>query len=230
MEANRLTGPESGVLKYDVLTALSVSALNGTQSFQTSVLRLIALVTARYNWRADEVTVGQRDMARMWSVNERTVKREIKRLTENHILICKRPGVRGRVGAYRLNLSRIAELSQPNWHLVGPDFDARMRGRYQPMEAKVIHLDSYVEEQGADVSCEKGTLSGVRERLRVNQGNLFRPWFSKISFDAYENGVLRLTTGSEFVRTYVQTHLMHILHAAVERELGHVDRVEFEVR
>jgi len=50
------------------------------------MLRLISVVTARYNWRNDELSIGQRDMARLWAVNERTVKREMKRLTEANIL------------------------------------------------------------------------------------------------------------------------------------------------
>ena len=96
MNPLRLTGPEAGVIKYDLLTALSVAGLNGSPTLQTSLMRLIAAVTSRYNWRADELSVGQRDLARMWSVNERTVKREIKRLTDAQLLICTRGGVRGR--------------------------------------------------------------------------------------------------------------------------------------
>ncbi len=96
MEPKRLTGPEAGSLKYDILTALTLLGLHGTATEQTSMMRLIALITARYNWRANELTVGQRDIARMWAVNERTVKREMKRLTDAQILVCKRSGVRGR--------------------------------------------------------------------------------------------------------------------------------------
>ncbi|MEM8776557.1 MAG: hypothetical protein AAGF53_16095, partial [Pseudomonadota bacterium] len=112
MEQHRIAGPEAGVQKYDILTSLSVAGLNGSSAFQTSMLRLIALVTARYNWRSDELSIGQRDIARMWSVNERTVKREIKRLLGYDILIRKRAGVRGRVATYRLNYSKVAEISK----------------------------------------------------------------------------------------------------------------------
>ena len=129
MNPLRLTGPEAGVIKYDLLTALSVAGLNGSPTLQTSLMRLIAAVTSRYNWRADELSVGQRDLARMWSVNERTVKREIKRLTDAQLLICTRGGVRGRVAAYRLNYAQIARLSGPCWPLVGPDYDARVKAR-----------------------------------------------------------------------------------------------------
>ena len=87
MDAKRFTGPQAGSQKYDLLTALAVAGLCGSPGFQTSMLRLIALVTARYNWARDELTVGQREMARMWSVDERTVKRELKRLTTAGVLV-----------------------------------------------------------------------------------------------------------------------------------------------
>ncbi len=76
---------------------------------------MVLLITARYNWRLDEFTVGQRDLARMWNVTDRTVKREIKYWLERKMVICKRQGVRGRVGAYRLNYPEIYRLSEPYW-------------------------------------------------------------------------------------------------------------------
>jgi len=105
------------------------------------MLRLIALIMARYNWRNDELSVGQRDMAHMWSVNERTVKREIKRLTEANILICKRAGVRGRVGAHHVNKSEIARLSRPAWQEVGPDFAYRVEERYCATGIKILPIN-----------------------------------------------------------------------------------------
>ena len=115
VELKKLTGPQAGSLKYDLLTALGVAGLHGSPTVQTSLMRLSAMVTARYNWRLDEISIGQAELARLWAVNERTVKREMKRLTQDGWIICLRPGVRGRVGAYRLNYSRIYENTQPYW-------------------------------------------------------------------------------------------------------------------
>jgi len=81
LELRKLTGPQAGSLKYDLLTALSVVGLHGSPTLQCSMLRLSAMVTARYNWRLDEISIGQAELARIWGVNERTVKREMKRLT-----------------------------------------------------------------------------------------------------------------------------------------------------
>lgn len=230
MEPQRLTGPEAGALKYDVLTALSVAGLNGSPTLQTSLMRLIALVTARYNWRADEVSVGQRDMARMWSVNERTVKREIKRLTQAGLLICKRSGVRGRVGAYSLNLRQIAAMSEPCWPLVGPDFDQRMRQRYQQSEVRVVQLSAYVKssEPAETEAAPPGTWQSAMRDLAATHPHLFEAWFARLEFGGLEHGVLRLKASSKFIQRYLETHHMRVLIAAAEKELGPIDQVEFE--
>lgn len=230
MELQRLTGPDAGVLKYDLLTALSVAGLNGSPTLQTSLMRLMALVTARYNWRTDEVSMGQRDIARMWSVNERTVKREMKRLTSADILICKRGGVRGRVGAYRLNYHQIARLSEPCWSLVGPDFEQRMRDRYRPAEAKVVQLHSPLRDMApVPPDCDGlGTWHGAMSSLAQDHPNLYKTWFSRLTIRGFHKGVLRVKAPSSFIQRYLETHLMPILLAAMEKELGPVSQVQFE--
>ena len=233
MELQRLTGPEAGVVKYDILTALSVAGLNGTPTLQTSLMRLIALVTARYNWRADEVTVGQRDMARMWSVNERTVKREIKRLTEGRWLICKRGGVRGRVGAYRLNHAQIAQMSEPCWQLVGPDFEARMQARYvAPQGVKVVQMQAYAEKRAEATPPQGSTSPGTWERamtqLKAENVDQYGAWFARLEFKTCERGVLQIKAPSRFVERYIETHLMRPFVYAVEQELGPIKQVVFE--
>lgn len=229
MNSLRLTGPEAGVLKYDLLTALSVAGLNGSSTLQMSILRLVAVVTARYNWRADEFVVGQRDLARMWSVNERTVKREVKRLTESGLLICKRPGVRGRVGAYRLNQARIAEMSKPCWPLVGPDFEARMGERYTRVEVNVVPLRPVLESNPANpVSAMPGTWEKAMARLASDEPNQFNAWFAKLGFCSFVGGTLTLSCESTFAQRYIDAHLTHVLLRVVEDEMGPVARIVFQ--
>lgn len=231
METSRAIGPEASVIKYDLLTALSVVGLNGSPTLQTSLMRLIAAVTARYNWRSGELTVGQRDLARMWSVNERTVKREIKRLTESQILICTRGGVRGRVAAYRLNFERIAALSEPLWPLVGPDFEARMTGRYAagPSE-KIVKLSDYSRSAALDAPDDSpnGTWQRALTRLQRENPDQYRAWFAQIGFVSCARGILRLRAQSKFTQRYIETHLTRPLLAAAEAELGPIKRIEYE--
>lgn len=227
MDPNRLTGIGAGAEKYDVLTALSVAGLNGTPTLQTSMMRLIALVTARYNWRIDEVCVGQRDMARMWSVNERTVKREIKRLTEAGVLICTRAGVRGRVGAFRLNYRRIAEMSAPCWSRVGPDFEARMSERHPARDVTVVQLSAYIQPDEPPGSSAKTPWARIMGRLSKEHPSAFGSWFSRLSYLGNDHETLTLKAPSTFIQRYVETHLMDVLAASVEQEFGPISRIVF---
>ena len=92
------------------------------------VLRLITLVTARYNWRQGILHVGQREIARLWSVDERTVKREMAKLRSLGWITVESPARRGRVASYALDLTAIRSATREAWARVGEDFDARMRG------------------------------------------------------------------------------------------------------
>lgn len=229
MDAKRLTGPQAGSLKYDLLTAMSVAGLHGSPGFQTSMLRLIALVTARYNWRLDELSVGQRDMARMWGVDERTVKREIKRLIDAEFLICKRQGVRGRVGAYRLNLYAVYRRSEPYWNEVGPDFVERMQVNYPATDTRVVRVDFAAPEKSAPVDDVSQTGAGewrhVAQFLKTQEPDLYRNWFASLEFGGFENSKLDLKAPSKFVARYIETHLMARLTHAVEEKLGRVSQI-----
>lgn len=228
MELKRLTGPEAGSLKYDILTALTLLGLHGTATEQTSMMRLIALVTARYNWRANELTVGQRDIARMWAVNERTVKREMKRLTDAQILVCKRSGVRGRVGAYTLNLPIVAKLSEASWKAVGPDFVERMAVNAPVKSANVVKIDfgaNAPAKPDAPAADTPGTWRAVQRNLRDNDEAVFQNWYARLSLKKQSEGLIELLAPSRFVANYIQTHLFDELHRALEREFGVIDEI-----
>ena len=94
-------------LKYDVLTAVGAWGCGGDKHRQKLVLRLITLLTARYNWQDDTLVTGQREIASLWSVDPRTVKREMAKMRDLGWLILKRPAARGRVACYGLGLDVI---------------------------------------------------------------------------------------------------------------------------
>lgn len=228
MDAKKLTGPRAGSLKYDLLTALCVAGLHGTPVFQTSMLRLTALVTARYNWRLDEVSVGQRDMARMWGVNERTVKREVKRLLTDTILICKRKGVRGRVGAYRLNYAEIYRRSQPVWAEVGPDFEERMAEFVPDVNTSVVKVDFGKSPVPSPENAEhKPEWRHVLRRLKCRTPDLYLNWYANLELDRVDGGVVHLRAPTKFVARYIETHLIRELIGAIEIDLGPVERISF---
>ena len=209
-QPTRLTGKGAGAEKYDLLTALSVAGLSGSPTEQTSMLRLIAVLTARYNWAADELSMGHREMAALWSVDERTAKRETKRLIDAGFLALRPRGARGRVSSYRLCIERIYALSEPVWPQVGPDFTERMTHRQTPEAPKVVKVDFAPRVPSTDPAWET-----VAERLRAANPARFAAWYAKLAPRSYDEGVLVLEAGSAFALQYLQTHLMAELTAAL---------------
>ncbi|WP_435705339.1 DnaA N-terminal domain-containing protein [Yoonia sp.] len=196
--------------------------------------RLILLITARYNWRVDEFCVGQRDLARMWNVTERTVKREVKFWLEKRLVICKRQGVRGRVGAYRLNYPEIYRLSAPYWQNVGPDFHERMTDTNPVKDAKVVAVDFgnravAVPDPPEAASKDPHTWRAACQRMKDLHPEHYRNWFALLAFGADDAEVLHLTAQNQFVAHYVQTHLYGILSEAVSATLGPRRRITITV-
>lgn len=222
MELRHLTGPNAGVLKYDLLTALSVAGLHGTVGFQISLSRLICLVTARYNWKLDEFCVGQKDMARMWNVNERTVKREVKRWLETKLVICKRQGVRGRVGAYRLNYLEIYRISEPHWTAVGSDFVERMSEKIPRNEVqdKIIKVNFATQAGQPQPFSVKGSWKSVGARIQKLHPEQFQSWIASLEFISENSDSYTLRAKNQFMVKYLETHLSSIINEAIEAEVG----------
>ncbi|XDB00388.1 hypothetical protein AB1M95_19875 (plasmid) [Sulfitobacter sp. LCG007] len=225
MEQARLTGPQSGSLKYDLLTALSVMGLHGSTTLQSSVLRLCALVTARYNWKRDELSIGQAEMARLWNVNERTVKREVKRLVDGGLLVVKRPGVRGRVASYRLNYPAIYQLSKGSWEAVGGDFYERMARFDAGPATNVVKVD-FETRRTEPASSDGGAWSGVLGRLAAEDADTARNWYSKLTLEGREGSTVTVRAPGKFVAQFVQAHLSRPLSQAIAAELGPFERLE----
>ncbi|MES2915141.1 MAG: DnaA N-terminal domain-containing protein [Pseudomonadota bacterium] len=59
MQLPRPVGREAALRKYDILSALMAFALSKDKHVQRQVLRVMALITTRYNWQRDELTMGQ---------------------------------------------------------------------------------------------------------------------------------------------------------------------------
>ena len=225
IKSARPTGPGAAVVKYDVLTALSVMALREGQGMQTTVLRLIALMTARYNWKLDQVSVPQADMARLWNVSERTVKREIKRLVGSGLVVCLRAGVRGRVAAYRLNYAQLAQVSCGYWPDVGPDFEARMQDRAATGQSKVVKVD-FTRAAAPVLPVAAGVWGRVLEDLATSDPANLQNWYMKLGWVSEQGGKVVLSAPSGFVAHFVQTHLTRQLVPALARALGCPVRLE----
>ncbi|MHA3979135.1 DnaA N-terminal domain-containing protein [Halovulum sp. GXIMD14794] len=214
MIAGKLVGRNAASRKYDLIAALGAHALSADKHRQRLVLRLITLVTARYNWRLEELCVGQREIARLWAVNERTVKRDMATLRNMGWLVVKRQGVRGRVSVMTLDLERLWRDTAPSWPALGPDFEARMAEQApsaEPPDSNVVPLNL---PQGALPDGE-GPWPEICRALEAEDPAAYRHWFSRLELDHTDNGILGLTAPNRFIASYVETHLTpHLLRAA----------------
>lgn len=231
MQVIRPVGRDAAAQKYDLLTAMMAHAFAGDQNRQRLVLRLMALITARYNWQRDELATGQREIARLWCVDERTVKRDMARLRSLGWVLVKRQGARGRVSVLGLDLQRIWLDTRPAWENIGPDFVARAgAGEGAQMGEAGLGAGGRADGQaGANIvlfprargdargETGAGAWSAAQSALAAEDPALYQAWFAGLADMGISEGRLHLIAPSRFHATYVRTHLMARLHMAVTR-------------
>ncbi|WP_244504690.1 DnaA N-terminal domain-containing protein [Jannaschia faecimaris] len=204
-------------MKYDVLTALGAFGCAGDKHRQRIALRLMTLLTARYNWQEDSLTTGQREIAALWSVDQRTVKREMARLRELGWLILKRPAARGRVACYGLGLDALLGQTEPCWANVGPDFVVRMSSK--PVdESNPTVVPFPVMGEGA--------WARIATTLQAEDAGVFNAWFAPLVTLGERDGVLRLKVPSRFHGSFVRTHHLSRLQALARHQGLDVDLVD----
>jgi DnaA N-terminal domain len=213
MQLPRPVGREAASRKYDILSALMAYAFTRHPHEQKQILRLIALITTRYNWQRDELAIGQAEIARLWCVDPRTVKREMARYRTRHWLVLKHQGTRGRVAVYGLDLERMMRDTRPAWPNVGPDFVERMQPR--DLEAARTNV---VPIRPVPAPIPLGTLwSAVRTVLHAEDPAAYAAWFEPLDDVGLADGCLTIVAPTRFHATYVETHLKQKLLAAIAR-------------
>ena len=199
-----MTGPGAAALKYDILTALLVTSTCGSPVDARLALRLSLLITARFNWRRGVFAVGQRELARMWGVTERTAKREMAHMRARSWITVDIPAARGRVTQYRLELSQVLAQTMPHWSAIGPDFEARMIGAPEPTgETNVVPLRQSNTPLPAPDGTSWPTIAG---QLQAQDPATYSAWFSSLASAEVESGLMTLIAPSDFVANYVSTH------------------------
>ena len=213
MLSSKLVGRDAAARKYDIITALGASALAGNKHDYRLTLRFITLITARYNWARNELAVGQREIARLWSVDERTVKREMAKLRGLGWLVVRRHGARGRVTEYALDIDAILAATRIQWANVGPDFDMRMQGTPEP--TRVVPMP--VRGSAPLPPNEDGTEWALAQRiLHAEDSGIYGSWLHNLTRNGRAGGRLTLIAPSRFHGAYVQSHLLGRVLAAVK--------------
>lgn len=213
MLSPRPAGRDAAARKYDIITALGAHALAGGKRDHRLVLRFLTLLTARYNWTRNELAVGQREIARLWCVDERTVKREMAKLRGCGWLLVKRQGARGRVTEYGLDLPAILEATRTQWPNVGPDFDLRMQGAPEPARVVALPLKGTCPQAPAQDGTEWALAQAI---LQAEDPGTYASWLHNLKRQERAGGRIVLRAPSRFHGAYVQTHLLGRLLATVQ--------------
>ncbi|CUK20859.1 hypothetical protein RUE5091_04568 [Ruegeria denitrificans] len=213
MQVAKPVGRNAPALKYDILSALTVHALSGDKHHQRSVLRIIALITTRYNWRNNELSMGREEIARLWSVNERTVKREMAKLRTKGWIAVKRPAVRGRVAVYELDLKQLMLDTSDIWPIIGPDFLARMSDEPEA-DTNVVPFTVKAAPSGP---VEGDVWTQVQAILHGRDPELWASWFQHLTEADRAGGTVTLMAPSRFMADYIAQKLSVRLLAAYSR-------------
>lgn len=221
MQIVRPVGRQAASRKYDLITALGVHACRGDKHFQRLVLRFITMIVARYNWQTDELSIGQKDLATLWSVDERTVKREMAKLRAIGWLVQKRAAVRGRVAIHGLDLAAILTATRPDWEAVGPDFVERLTGpqAVAPQPGNVVAFPGAPQAalpEGASL------WDRVQALLQSEDPANHAQWFRQLAETGFSAGCLDLAAPSRFHAAFVTTHHLVRLLAVARRVDGSV--------
>ncbi|QIK42600.1 hypothetical protein G8E03_17080 (plasmid) [Pontibrevibacter nitratireducens] len=206
--------------KYDLLTALGAWGMGQGGAEAMLALRLSTLITARYNWRRDELTTGQREIAALWSVDTRTVKRQMARLRELGWLVLVRQGARGRVAVYRLNTAAILHATRDSFANVGPDFLARMTGdgtgndsgaqpdgQARKQAGNVVRFPGIAEPDGQDAGWAR-----ISDRLQRANPHTHAAWIAGLAGRVEEDRLI-LRAPSRFHARHVSTHLRDTIYS-----------------
>lgn len=217
----RATGRNAASMKYDILSALGAHGCAGDKHRQRLVLRLITLIVARYNWITDEIMVGQREMAELWSIDERSVKREMAKLRDLGWLVQKRAAARGRVAVHGLGLGRILEGTGPDWARIGPDYVARMaeQGAAQPEAPASSNVISFPLPSG-----EEGGWPRIQAMLHREDPHLYAAWFAALRAEQ-EADCLRLFAPSRFHADYLRSNHLQRLERTARACIADLTRI-----
>ncbi len=224
MSLKHATGPGAASRKYDVLSVLMAYALAGDKHRQRLVLRFMALITTRYNWQTNELSMGQGDIARLWAVDPRTVKRDMAKLRCMRWIDIKYPGARGRVSVYSFHFDQVLRDTRPHWENIGPDVVERLVPQTQPQaDNKVVPL-----RRTEVATLGQGPWKDICQMLRQGDDNLFAAWFAPLVVVSDGPERLILSAPSAFHKSYIETHLADRLWRAIVSAAPHLTGFSIE--
>lgn len=219
-------GPSASARKYDLLTAMGTLALSASPGEQRLILRLMVAITARYNWASDTLAVAQTDLARLWSVDPRTVKRAMAQYRQRGWLFQKRAPGRGRVAEYGLALDRLMQDTSPMWRSVGSDFAERLG--VQPAEQPGPQTQGTVVPFPVPAGTEEETRLWplIQRAFDQIEPAKAQAWLGNVTSAGLEGNVLVLNVAGKFRANYLRTHLVSRLLPVAQRISPQIASIE----
>ena len=206
MQVAKPVGRSASVKKYDILSALAAMGLSQDKHAQRQVLRLMALITTRYNWQRDELTIGQAEIAKIWNCDTRTVKREMSKFRAQGWLVEKRGAARGRVAMHGLCIEKIMQDSEPVWANIGPDFVARASEKVAPAPEPASNVVSFSPSRVQE-PVEDGSLwSAVCKAFFDEDPASFAAWLARLDPVGREEDKFVISAPTRFHANYVESH------------------------
>src|SRR5712691_339611 len=78
---------------------------------------------------------------------------------------------------------------------------------------------------------EQESWSRVKERLRAEVGDdVYSSWFARMDLEAIEEGTVRLSVPTRFLKSWIQSHYAERVLACWQAEENKVNRIELTVR
>lgn len=222
MLARRPLGQGAASKKYDVLTALGAHACAGTKHRQKLILRFMTLVTARYNWQREELSMGRAELARLWQVDERTVKRELAKLKALGWLTVKRAPARGRVAIYGIDWTAVLNDTRAEWAHIGPDFIDRLSALSAP-EASAMPAPTVVAFPVPPTG--EGVWDRIRTAVHGSDPAFYANWLAQVECIGIAQGILELAAPTAFQAQYLNTQVAGRLLQMVQETAPQVHRI-----
>lgn len=173
----RAPGPS---VKYDLLSAIAVCALYDGAIRKALGPKLLALITTRFDWSTGLISAGHDQLAALWNIDKRAVKRTLQELKDLEILLVLKRGVRGNVTLYRLDIWKALSLTKPVWPHLGEDFKRRLEEISQNHSSaatpKIVSLAGRREE---NAQTEEITDPLLKSLAREVHGVTFDRWFRR---------------------------------------------------
>lgn len=200
------TGPARAVApgpaaKYEIMAGLAAAAL--AEGRERTALRLLLLLLRRYNWATDALSIGRAEIAALWGVDERTVRRELARFRLGGWLVLKRPARRGRVALYGL----------------GPALRPGARAAPPGAGGQVVAFPRGEERPGLAGDEVAGLWAAMRSRLARWDPDVTRTWFAGLSARATPDALVLVAPTAYAARWILLQHGAR-LRAALEAEGG----------